>query len=230
MEDVEDVNKVNYLGQTALHKAASGGETEHVQGLIDAGAELETLDRKCQTPLFSAVFNRRKEVAQLLLENGADPEGSSKNLNTPLNIAIMHKDVEMLKLLLMYNANTSINFSNGCVCAVHFLLTTTVDGRVCFDLIKLLLLHGCDIDYNPATGRRMDMSPLFACIFYLKPMAILVLLYEFGCRRWDFNLRDNRLYDTIEGGGSIKAFVTEKTDYRLCLPSPSDHMTHHQGQ
>ena len=24
MEDVEDVNKVNYLGQTALHKAASG--------------------------------------------------------------------------------------------------------------------------------------------------------------------------------------------------------------
>ena len=76
-----------------------GGETEHVQGLIDAGAELETLDRKCQTPLFSAVFNRRKEVALLLLENGADPEGSSENLNTPLDIAIMHKDVEMLKVL-----------------------------------------------------------------------------------------------------------------------------------
>ena len=76
-----------------------GGETEHVQDLIDAGAELEALDRKCQTPLFSAVFNRRKEVAQLLLENGADPEGSSENLNTPLDIAIMHKDVEMLKVL-----------------------------------------------------------------------------------------------------------------------------------
>ena len=75
------------------------GETEHVQDLIDAGAELEILDRKCQTPLFSAVFNRRKEVAQLLLENGADPEGGSKNLNTPLDIAIMHKDVEMLKVL-----------------------------------------------------------------------------------------------------------------------------------
>ena len=67
--------------------------------MIDAGAELEALDRKCQTPLFSAVFNHRKEVAQLLLENGADPEGSSKNLNTPLDIAIMHKDVEMLKVL-----------------------------------------------------------------------------------------------------------------------------------
>ena len=92
-----------------------GGETEHVQDLIDAGAELETLDRKCQTPLFSAVFNRRKEVAQLLLENGADPEGSSKNLNTPLDIAIMHKDVEMLKVL-------SIKCGNEIKCQINIII------------------------------------------------------------------------------------------------------------
>lgn len=42
-------------------------------------------------------------------------------------------------------------------------------------------------------------------------MAILVLVYEFGCRRWDFNWRYHLLYDTIEGAESIKAFVTEKT-------------------
>ena len=81
------------------------GETKHVQDLIDAGAELEALDRKCQTPLFSAVFNRCKEVAQLLLESVADPEGSSKNLNTPLDIAIMHKDAEMLKVLSIKSGN-----------------------------------------------------------------------------------------------------------------------------
>lgn len=49
-------------------------------------------------------------------------------------------------------------------------------------------LHGC------------DTSPLFASIFYLKPMTILELLSEFGCKRWDFNFRDVRLYETRKDG------------------------------
>lgn len=205
-----DVHAVNFLGQTALHQAASIGASGYVGLLIDAGADLEVTDRKGQTPLYIAVFNRHYDTVKLLLERGADPEGSQKNLNTPLCIAIMYKDVEILKLLLEYNASPVVTFSNGRVCAVDFLLSTAIDGGTCFDLIKLLLLHGCDIDYNPRTCRRMAMSPMFACIFFLKPMAVLLMLYEFGCQRWDFNWRDNRLYDRREDNETFKAFVSQK--------------------
>lgn len=208
LEDGADVHAVNFLGQTALHQAACVGASGFVGLLIDAGADMEVTDRKGQTPLYIAVFNRHKDTVKLLLERGADPEGSQKNLNTPLCIAVMHKDVEILKLLLEYNASPLITFSNGRVCAVDFLLSTAIDGGTCFDLIKLLLLHGCDIDYNPRTGRRMAMSPLFACIFFLKPMAVLLMMYEFGCQRWDW--RDDRLYDRREDNETVKAFVSQK--------------------
>ncbi|XP_061183064.1 ankyrin repeat and SOCS box protein 1-like isoform X2 [Saccostrea echinata] len=195
-----DVNSVNYLGQTALHMAATV--------LIDAGAELEVTDRKGQTALYKAVFNLHISTASLLLKTGADPEGSPKNISTPLHIAVMHKNVDILQLLLEYNA--AVHFSNGRVCAVDFLLSTTVDNRVCFDLIKSLLQHGCEIDYNHVTRQTMTMSPLFACIFYLKPAAILVMLYEFGCGRWNFNWRDDCLYDRREDKEFVKDFIREK--------------------
>lgn len=210
LEEGVDVHTVNFLGQTALHRAACVGASGIIELLIGAGAELEVTDRKGQTPLYIAVFNRHKDTVRSLLESGADPEGSQKNLNTPLCVAVMHKDVEILKLLLEYSAKPVMTFSNGRVCAVDYLLSTAIDGGTCFDLIKLLLLNGCDIDYNPGTGRKMSMSPLFACIFFLKPMAVLVMMYEFGCQRWDFNWRDNRLYDRREDSDIVKAFVNEK--------------------
>lgn len=125
-------------------------------------------------------------------------------------VAIYSKRTHYFQLLLEYNASPVVTFSNGRVCAVDFLLSTAIDGGTCFDLIKLLLLHGCDIDYNPRTCRRMAMSPMFACIFFLKPMAVLLMLYEFGCQRWDFNWRDNRLYDRREDNETFKAFVSQK--------------------
>jgi hypothetical protein len=112
--------------------------------------------------------------------------------------------------LLEYEANTAMTFGNNRVCAIDFLLSTTIDGLVCFEMMKSLLLHGCAIDYNHVTLQKMTMSPLFACIFYLKPAAILVLLYEFGCQRWDFNWRDNRLYEKREDGEFVTAYVNAR--------------------
>ncbi|XP_048729883.2 ankyrin repeat and SOCS box protein 1-like [Ostrea edulis] len=210
LQKEEDVNARNFIGQTALHKAATAGNDDLVRVLIGVGAEVDSADRKCQTPLYSAVFNLHTSTSFLLLEKGANPEGNSKHLNTPLQIAIMHKNAAILKILLEYEANTAMTFSNGRVCAIDFLLSTTIDGRVCFDMMKSLLLHGCALDYNHVTLQRMTMSPLFACIFYLKPAAILVLLYEFGCQRWDFNWRDNRLYERREDREFVATYVTKK--------------------
>ncbi|XP_062599094.1 ankyrin repeat and SOCS box protein 1-like [Saccostrea cucullata] len=210
LQNGADVNSVNYLGQTALHMAATAGNENLAGVLIESGAELEVTDRKGQTALHKAVFNLHIGTASLLLKKGADPEGSPKNLHTPLHIAVMHKNVDLLQLLLEYNANTTVYFSKDRPCAVDFLLSTSIDNRVCFDMIKSLLQHGCDIDYNHVTCQTMTMSPLFACIFYLKSAAILVMLYEFGCGRWKFNWRDDRLYDRREDKEFLKEFVQQK--------------------
>ena len=54
--------------------------------LLAAGASIDVLDAKAQTPLFVSLVNQHWECARLLLEAGADPNGSQANLCSPLSI------------------------------------------------------------------------------------------------------------------------------------------------
>ena len=49
--------------------------------LLAAGASIDVLDAKAQTPLFVSLVNQHWECARLLLEAGADPNGSQAVLS-----------------------------------------------------------------------------------------------------------------------------------------------------
>jgi len=64
-----------FEGRTALHAAADGGSKKVAEYLIEAGAELNILDKNMMTPLMNACSKGKKSgsgVALLLLEKGAD--------------------------------------------------------------------------------------------------------------------------------------------------------------
>lgn len=52
----------NQVGCTPLHRAASTGNSELCELLIEEGAEVDAVDRAGQTPLMSAVIDHNKEV------------------------------------------------------------------------------------------------------------------------------------------------------------------------
>jgi truncated hemoglobin YjbI len=56
---------------TALHSAARRGNVDVARELLDAGAAMNAMDRKGDTPLQRAINCRKKEVSQLLLDHGA---------------------------------------------------------------------------------------------------------------------------------------------------------------
>ena len=69
---------VSQSGLSALHIAASGGNPELIEALLEGGAEINQIAHKGETPLMFAVMARQVAAAEKLLEKGA--EASSKNL------------------------------------------------------------------------------------------------------------------------------------------------------
>jgi hypothetical protein len=68
-----------------LHEAARCGDVVRVKELLDAGVDVDTLDRSDNTPLHLACFSEvhHPEVVALLRERGADPHRRNIHLDTP---------------------------------------------------------------------------------------------------------------------------------------------------
>ncbi|MCE5323881.1 ankyrin repeat domain-containing protein [bacterium] len=67
-----DVNKINNFGRTALHVAASLGDTPAVKELIKYKAKIDIADNKGRTPLYTATYYGFLDIAKLLIANGAN--------------------------------------------------------------------------------------------------------------------------------------------------------------
>jgi 26S proteasome non-ATPase regulatory subunit 10 len=70
-----EIGRQHFLGTTALHFAASGGDVELCDFLLEHGADIDRVGRKFdpagQTPLQVAIRRDRTEVIQLLRDRGA---------------------------------------------------------------------------------------------------------------------------------------------------------------
>ena len=87
-------------GWTGLHWAASAGHTEMVGSLLDAGADIDSLDHGDWTPLFWGVVRGHMPVVNLLLERGADLFHADANGFTPLHWSVLSGREEITALLL----------------------------------------------------------------------------------------------------------------------------------
>ncbi len=124
-------------GLTPLHQAAGLGDTNEVRRLLDAGADLWTLDSKMGVSvLHKAVYSGHADTVELLLQRGALVDlQSPSNGNTPLHDAIYFQagdDKRIIEILLRYDASLSTKNRAG--------LTPTESARVLHkeDLVALL--------------------------------------------------------------------------------------------
>ncbi len=66
-----DVMRRNYVGVSALHRAAQGGHNEVIDLLLDNGAQINIPDMDGITPLMTAVSADRRFTVELLVHRGA---------------------------------------------------------------------------------------------------------------------------------------------------------------
>ena len=95
----------------ALHAAASGGNEDVINFLLDQGLNIDSRTPDGWTPLFIAARDGRAEAAKLLIFRGADLNAASNQGATPLIMVLTQlfpaekERVDLLQYLLRRGAN-----------------------------------------------------------------------------------------------------------------------------
>ncbi|CAG2257184.1 unnamed protein product [Mytilus edulis] len=95
-------------GSTALHTAASTGNTEIVQLLIDNGIKINFQNKDGSTALHSAASTGNTEIVQLLIDNGIEINFQNKVRNTALHLAAGRNNDGIATLLLNRGCNPNL--------------------------------------------------------------------------------------------------------------------------
>lgn len=74
-----NVDTVNQDGQSFIMLAAYHGHAELVRQLAAAGADVNLLNDRGQSPLAGAIFKKEDAVIDALLDAGADPSAGQPN-------------------------------------------------------------------------------------------------------------------------------------------------------
>ncbi len=82
-----DVNKVDDLGNTALHYAAAADHTKTALLLINGKANIEARNKQKETPLHRAAARGALRTAKLLVYKGASLEAKDGQNMTPRALA-----------------------------------------------------------------------------------------------------------------------------------------------
>ena len=96
LKEGEDANApFPIVGTRALMVAASHGNRDTVQALLDAGADVNAKDFTGWTALHAAAFKGDPEIVQLLLEHGGIPGKARWFIRSPSGLAEGqgHKDI-----------------------------------------------------------------------------------------------------------------------------------------
>ena len=105
-----------------LYIASCKGHTEEVGRLLQAGADVNQVQKDGSTPLTIACERGRTDVVKMLLaHDGVDVNQANKNGWTPLNIANHNGHAEVVKMLL---AHDGVDVNQATVSYTHLTLPT----------------------------------------------------------------------------------------------------------
>jgi len=166
--NADNPNLVFESGQTALHYAASRGQTGLLRLLVGLGANVNAIDQPGNTPLHRAVENSDIEAATYLLDQGADVNAKDFNSNTTLHLALTSRSaLEMATFLLGRGAlpNLKNNFGNT---PLHMVVSLNLSA----ELAKALVAKGADVNARNKQGN----SVLLDAVKDANPSLIAILL------------------------------------------------------
>lgn len=119
--DISYLNIRSNQGQTALHLACILNQQQTCKKLIDAGADLNARDSRCQTPLIIACENELPEIVQIILsavrslkpdmQRLANLEHWNLSGETSFHIACRLRNVPIARALM--NAGANVNAREG---------------------------------------------------------------------------------------------------------------------
>eukprot|EP00945_MAST-04E_sp_MAST-4E-sp1_P000506 g506.t1 len=91
--------KAMYKGGTALHTAATVGNAEIVEALLEYDADPNMEDGLGRTPLHWAAFHGHLRTCRALLKAGAWVEVKDSNGKTPMQLAKQHNHLELISVM-----------------------------------------------------------------------------------------------------------------------------------
>lgn len=104
-----DPNIPDLIGQACLRASMKAADTQCMRLLIDAGANLEAIDKWQQTPLLATNWSLDPiGFGVILLEAGADVNALDNHGSSTLLIAVQHNNTPYIKVLLEHGADQSL--------------------------------------------------------------------------------------------------------------------------
>jgi ankyrin repeat protein len=93
--------RIGFLGETPLHKAACWGHDAILQLLLNHGASVNAVNKEGDTPLHDAAREGHVDILQLLLNHGASVNAVNNHGDTPLHHAASLGHVKCVKVCLV---------------------------------------------------------------------------------------------------------------------------------
>lgn len=138
MEDDEQLEAVDEVGDTPLTYACMGNSFDGVKYLVEKGALINT-EHNNRSPIQIACGKSDMNIIEYLLDHGADLSvGSNSEIGTPLHWAAGENRVEVAQLLLERGANVDALNAPG---LTPLILAT---ANTCAPMVQLLLSHNAD--------------------------------------------------------------------------------------
>jgi uncharacterized protein len=141
-----DMNEAQADGMTALHWAAYHDRPIEAKLLVDAGAQVQSMNRYGVTPLALACQNGNGELVELLLTEGADPNDSLPSGETVLMTASRTGRLGPVESLLSRGANVNAQERNGQTA----LMWASAEGHA--GVVEALIAAGAKIDVELSSG------------------------------------------------------------------------------
>ena len=139
-------------GTDALKIASARGETECVEFLLNAGANLASFDHEGFSAIHNAVDNQHHDVVVKLLDAGVDvnlrikPPAEDEG-DTPLHRACTRLDLDMVKILIERGADVNALSDNSSTPLSYVYLYGDEDDEDDAELIQYLIDHGANPDF-----------------------------------------------------------------------------------
>ncbi len=109
-----DPDEIGASGWAPLHLAARNRDSRVLEALVEAGADLDLLDRRNGwTPLLHAIHLRNDDAARVLVEAGAEVNRSADSGVTPLAMAAGYGMVGAVVVLLENGADPYLDVQDA---------------------------------------------------------------------------------------------------------------------